>query len=205
MNSADGTGPSVFITRFYSILRAEVLSLSVYYILSALSLSLIVYAGYPLLVQDMQAACTQMQDSGSVDPFELSRSVGTSTTYSTGTGITETDLQIILQSLVRLICPDEIVEDPAQVAHITALLNTLKDPYSTAVSCLLSWIPGSSNLTRIYHGAKLYHTIDTAVQKRRRLEYDPSDPVQHMLDKGDTTRDILSVRLWSHISGPMRS
>ncbi|KAJ6473251.1 cytochrome P450 [Mycena sanguinolenta] len=72
----------------------------------------------------------------------------------------------------------------------------------TPLQSVLPWVPAAFNkVLQAYYGSKVYNTLWTIVERRRDQGLKDSDPVDFMIEKGDSVKQMISLFLGASFAG----
>ena len=132
-------------------------------------------AGLPSLIADTQARLDDLatSTSGTINPFE-------------------NIYDLVFQLLVRMLACSEIADDPSMLKRTLDLWETIEHS-STTTAILFPWFPSLALIKRTIAGCQFYMMFKKIVHQRRNKGRRGDDPLQYLLDCGDTMRDIIRV------------
>lgn len=143
--------------------------------------------GLPQLLQDIQANFTTLaQDpKGATDPFE-------------------SIYLLVYQLTMRIVGCDEIANDPSLLKTTLSLFETVESS-ATATAVLFPWFPSPAIIKRTIAGTRLYLIFKSVIEKRIASGKRGEDPLQYLLDQGDSVASITEVCLFSQLMFSHRS
>ncbi|KAJ7578343.1 cytochrome P450 [Mycena floridula] len=138
---------------------------------------------YPLLLEDLDNAQASLPQKGPVDIFHMCHSM-------------------ILQLLIRTMCPQEISGDPIQARNVGSLFGLVAGE-TNPLRFAFPWVPGIGKLTQLYYGPKLYMAFRNVVKRRQEQNVKPAEPdvVDLMIERGDSLTQIISFLLGATFAG----
>ena len=143
--------------------------------------------GLPTLIADVEERIDKLANnpSGITDPFD-------------------SIYRIVWKLTLRIVGANDIAEDPQMSEQTLQNLETLERS-ATATAIMFPKIPSLPILRRTYAGAKLYMTIRNIINKRKASGEKQDDPLQYLIDKGDSTYNIIEFILGSIFAGQLNS
>ncbi|KAF9234271.1 cytochrome P450 [Melanogaster broomeanus] len=117
------------------------------------------------ILEDCRRVMDSWGASGKFDPFEKI-------------------YELLFQTTVRCIASEEIASDPALVARLKTLYDTL-DSGTTPATVLLPWLPGPSLLKKLWATKQVYDIVAHAVDTRVQSGEFRNDTLQMLVDAED--------------------
>jgi hypothetical protein len=135
--------------------------------------------GLPQLMLDVQASLKQLaaDTSGMTDPFQ-------------------SIYRIVFQLTIRMVGCDDIAEDPELLEKTLGLYETIEKS-ATPTAIIFPWFPSPAIVKRTVAGGRLYMILKRIVEERKRTGRRRDDPLQYLIDQGDSMAKIIQVRLLS--------
>ncbi|KAF8889672.1 cytochrome P450 [Infundibulicybe gibba] len=119
----------------------------------------------PAILEDSRKIMESWGTSGTFDPFDR--------IYS-----------LIFQTTVRSLSCAEIADDPAVVARLKTLYDTL-DQGTTPATVLLPWIPTPAMIKKLWATKEIYDIVVRAIDNREKSGISRDDTLQMLIDGGD--------------------
>jgi hypothetical protein len=94
---------------------------------------------------------------------------------------------------MRIVGCNEVAENPEYLRKVLYWNRTIEQT-STMAAIIFPWFPSPALFRRTFAGAKMYRLFDKIVRARKETGRKENDALQHMIDKGDSTKDMISVR-----------
>lgn len=114
----------------------------------------------------------------------------------------------------------DIADDPALLKKVLGLYEAV-EASSTPMTILFPWIPGPSStlpyyfadrlvlgpakFRRVVAATRLYFILQGIVSKREKTGIKESDPLQHLIDSGDSMRQIIEFIIGALFAGLLNS
>ncbi len=126
-------------------------------------------------MSDVQTSMKELADepSGITDPFE-------SLYY------------LVFRITMRIVGCEDVAEDPALLKKTLGLYETI-EASSTAASIMFPWFPSPAIINRTIAGGQLYMIFKNIVDARVASGRKGDDPLQYMIDDGDSMPKIIEV------------
>ena len=99
----------------------------------------------------------------------------------------------MFQTTIRCLSSHEISDDPALVARLKVLYDTL-DTGTTPTTVLLPWLPLPSMIKKLLATKEIYDIIVNAINNREKSRVYRNDTLQMLLDSGDEKLVVIGVR-----------
>jgi cytochrome P450 len=93
---------------------------------------------------------------------------------------------------MRTIGCNEVADNPEYLEK-TLRWNQTIEQSSTMTAIIFPWFPSPALLRRTLAGVKMYRLFDKIVQERKKNGKKEKDALQYMIDKGDSTKDMITV------------
>ncbi|KAK2623560.1 hypothetical protein QTJ16_007114 [Diplocarpon rosae] len=144
--------------------------------------------GLPAMVRDVQSTVTSLGASGTTDPFI-------------------SIYKLIFQLTVRNICSSEIADDPIRLGRMRRLYEVLDTsfnplmqafPFAVKVFTPSLWKQG-------WAGARMWWLLRGVVEGRKRDGRRRDDPLQYLIDQGDSMGNILGFTTGAMFAGVFNS
>jgi cytochrome P450 len=100
--------------------------------------------------------------------------------------------EIVFQLTMRTVGCNEVANSPEHLQN-TLRWNQTIEQSSTMPAIIFPWFPSPALLRRTLAGIKMYRLFDNIIEERKRTGKKEKDALQYMIDKGDSTKDIISV------------
>lgn len=126
---------------------------------------------------DVQASLVQLaaDPSGMTDPFQ-------------------SIYRIVFQLTIRMVGCDDMAEDPELLEKTLGLYETIEKS-ATPMAIIFPWFPSPAIVKRTMAGGRLYMILKRIVEERKRTGRRRDDPLQYLIDQGDSMTRIIQVRL----------
>ncbi|KAJ3508053.1 hypothetical protein NLJ89_g5964 [Agrocybe chaxingu] len=135
----------------------------------------------PHLLEDTRNAMEGWGSSGKFDPFD--------NVY-----------ELIFQLTIRSLSCSEIAEDPALVARLKVLYDTL-DNGTTPATVLVPWLPTPAMIKKLWATKEIYEIVTHAISARERSGTSRNDTLQMLLDSGDEKLVVVGFIMGLLIAG----
>jgi hypothetical protein len=99
---------------------------------------------------------------------------------------------IVYQLTMRTVACDDIAESPKLLAQTLRLYETI-DGSATPTAIMFPWFPSPAVIKRTIAGGRLYMIIDKIVNERKTKGIRGEDPLQYLIDEGDSMTRIIEV------------
>lgn len=99
---------------------------------------------------------------------------------------------LVYKLTMRIVGCDEIADDPALLATTLSLFETV-EASATATAVLFPWFPSPAIIKRTVAGTRLYLIFKSVIDKRVKSGRRGDDPLQFLLDQGDSVSSIIEV------------
>lgn len=136
---------------------------------------ILIVSDLPKLAADTKVRLEALsrEPSGMTDPFE--------SVY-----------RIVYQLTMRIVGADDVAEDPELCERTLQLYETVEQS-ATPAAVLFPWFPSLGIIKRTYAGGRLYMIFDKIVKHRQTTGERRNDPLQYLMDQGDSTPQIIEV------------
>ena len=104
--------------------------------------------------------------------------------------------QLLFQLTIRSLSCTEISDDPALVARLKKLYDTL-DVGTTPATVLVPWLPTPAMIKKIRATKEIYAIVIKAIKDREDSGISRGDTLQMLLDTGDEKLVLVGVRVFS--------
>jgi hypothetical protein len=140
-------------------------------------MSLICVLGLPSLMSDVQTCLKQLAKDplGITDPFE-------------------SIYRIVYQLTMRIVGCEDIANDPELLEKTLHLYVTIEKS-ATPTTIMFPWFPSPAIIKRTIAGGRLYMIFKKIVEERKQTGKRGDDPLQYLIDQGDSVKRIIEVRL----------
>jgi cytochrome P450 len=141
--------------------------------------------GLPQMLADVRQALDKVATKSETDPFD-------------------SIYRIVFHLTIRTVGCVEIADDPVLREKTLGLYETLERTAS-AINVMYSWLPTPSKMLRMYAGTRLYMIVQKIIDARRREDRREDDPLQTLIDHGDSTIRIVAFVLNVLFAGILNS
>ncbi|EMC93962.1 hypothetical protein BAUCODRAFT_216247 [Baudoinia panamericana UAMH 10762] len=143
--------------------------------------------GLPYLLQDARKNLDQLaaEPEGITDPFD-------------------SIYRIVFQLTMRTVACKDIAEDPALLDQCLSHFEAV-EMASTPWAIMYPWMPSLSQAKRTYGGAQLYIIFKRIVDARQNEGLREDDPLQYLMDLGDSIKDIITFVIGALFAGQLNS
>lgn len=143
--------------------------------------------GLPKILSDVRAAMEALAEnpSGITDPFQ-------------------SIYRIVYQLTMRTVACDDIADSPELIAQTLKLYETI-DRSATPTAIMFPWFPSPAVIKRTIAGGRLYMIINKIVNKRKATGYRGQDPLQFLIDEGDSVPKIIEFIVGALFAGLLNS
>ena len=93
---------------------------------------------------------------------------------------------------MRTVGCKEIADDPKLLRQVLHFYEMIEES-ATATGIVFPWLLTPAKIRRTYAGARLYMIFNGIARERRRLEKEVDDPLQVLLNRGDSIEKIIAV------------
>lgn len=126
-------------------------------------------------MSDVQVSMKELEEapSGTIDPFE--------NLY-----------YLVCRVTMRIVGCEDIAEDPVLLKKTLGLYKTIEES-STAATIMFPWFPSPAIIKRTIAGGQLYMLVKKIVDDRVASGRNGNDPLQYMIDDGDSMPRIIEV------------
>lgn len=142
-------------------------------------------ANLPNLLGDTIGNLDTLGPSGITDPFE--------SIYN-----------IVFQLTLRTVGSKEIAEDRVKVQQMAKWFDMFEKS-STTTTLLFPRFPSISKAKRIYSAGRIYMTLQSIINDRKKTGRSEEDPLQHLIDQGDSVEYIIQFLIGSLFAGILNS
>ena len=112
--------------------------------------------------------------------------------------------QTVFQLTIRTVGCTEMADDPATVAKCLQLYEVL-DSTASPWAIMYPWLPLWSKVNRYYAGAQLYMLVKRIMDRRKASGTRHEDPLQFLMDQGDSPTDVITFIIGSLFAGILNS
>lgn len=102
----------------------------------------------------------------------------------------DTIYRLVFKLTIRLVGAKELADDPVLRRKFEGYF-TMLDETAGPLSAMFPRFPWPSMFKRFYAGTRMYMILDQIVKKRQRLGLTVDDPLQNLLERGDSMKDIV--------------
>lgn len=133
--------------------------------------------GLPKMLADVRSALSVLakDTSGVTNPFQ-------------------SIYKVVYQLTMRTVACDDIADSPALLAQTLDLYETI-DGSATPTAIMFPWFPSPAVIKRTIAGGRLYMILNNIVKGRNETGTRGEDPLQYMIDEGDSMPKIIEVCL----------
>lgn len=100
--------------------------------------------------------------------------------------------EIVFCLTMRMVGCHEIVQDPALLKKTLHLFETVEKS-SNAATIIFPWFPSLGVIRRTVAGGRLYMIFKKIIDDRAATGRREDDPLQFLLDQGDSVTEIITV------------
>ena len=101
--------------------------------------------------------------------------------------------RIVYQLTMRIVGCDDIADDPALLEKTLVLYQTVEKS-ATATAIMFPRFPSLAVIRRTIAGGRLYMIFNRIVAERKKTGKRGDDPLQYLIDQGDSVERIIEVR-----------
>jgi hypothetical protein len=101
--------------------------------------------------------------------------------------------EVVYQLTMRTVACDDIADSPELLARTLQLYTTI-DGSATPTAIMFPWFPSPAVIKRTIAGGRLYMIINKIVNERKTTGARGEDPLQFLIDEGDSMTEIIEVR-----------
>lgn len=116
----------------------------------------------------------------------------------------ESIYRIVYLLTLDMVGADEICQDAALREQTLHLFETMEQS-ATATTIMFPHVPSLGLLKRTYAGGRLYMILKNIIDKRTATGEKHDDPLQYLMDKGDSLMKIIEFILGSLFAGQLNS
>lgn len=102
--------------------------------------------------------------------------------------------EIVFQLTMRTVGCNEIADDP-KMLYQAMYYNRTIELSSTPARVMFPWFPTPALFKQLYAGAGFYTMFDKVIKQRKKENRREDDSLQICIDQGDTTKDVITVRI----------
>ncbi|KAF8855280.1 cytochrome P450 [Acephala macrosclerotiorum] len=141
----------------------------------------------PKLLKDTRFRIDELDQnpSGITDPFE-------------------SIYMIIYQLTMRMVGCDDIADDQELLAKTIRYYESI-DSSATPIALMYPWIPSPAVIKRTYAASKLYMIVNKIVKERKKTGVKGDDPLQYLIDQGDSITRIIEFIIGALFAGLLNS
>jgi len=96
---------------------------------------------------------------------------------------------------VRTVGCVEIADDPAMLDRTPAIFESIERSGNDSARIAFPWLPTPGHLQRLWAGGQMYMIFNDILERRKKEGRREEDAMQTMIDNGDDTVAIVTVRL----------
>ncbi|KAL8281305.1 hypothetical protein RQP46_006339 [Phenoliferia psychrophenolica] len=111
---------------------------------------------------------------------------------------------LVFQLTMRVVGCREISEDPVLLEQVLHLFEDVESS-STPTAILFPWFPSPAKIKRTVSATKLYLILQKILDDRKRENRTEDDPLQALIDAGDSPREILEFVIGALFAGQLNS
>ena len=100
--------------------------------------------------------------------------------------------RMVFKLTMRTVACNEIADDPVLLARTLSLYEGI-EATATPLSIMFPWLPTPAKFRRLYIGSQLYIIFKRVVDDRKKYNRRENDPLQYLIDQGDSITDIIQV------------
>jgi len=93
---------------------------------------------------------------------------------------------------MRIVGCDDIAEDPALLQKTLGLYELIENS-ATPTAIMFPWFPSIAVIKRTIAGGRLYMIFKNIVDERKKTGKRRDDPLQFLIDEGDSMERIIEV------------
>jgi len=112
--------------------------------------------------------------------------------------------EIVFQLTMRVVGATEIANDREAVAKMLHQYELVEES-GTPFFVMFPWIPTPSRFRRLWGGTQIYMTFDKWVNDRRKTGRREQDPMQFLMDRGESTKEIIEFVIGALFAGQLNS
>lgn len=101
---------------------------------------------------------------------------------------------VVYQLTMRTVACNEIANDRDLLDKTLDMFEKI-EASSSAKLIILPWFPFPGKLKRLWYGARLYMIFKNIIEDRAKNGRRENDPLQFMIEKGDSVKEILTFIL----------
>lgn len=94
---------------------------------------------------------------------------------------------------MRNVAFEEHASSPALLRKVESLFEDVAKNGDTITAVVFPWFPSLAKIRQVIAGTKLYLMFHRIIMERKQTGKSVDDPVQYLIDEGDTTAGILKV------------
>jgi cytochrome P450 len=111
---------------------------------------------------------------------------------------------IVYQLTMRMVGCDDIAEDPVLLAKTLKYYESI-DGSATPMAVMYPWLPSPAVVKRTYAASQLYITVNKIVENRKKTGIKGDDPLQYLIDQGDSMYRIIEFIIGALFAGLLNS
>ncbi|KAH0343929.1 cytochrome P450, partial [Aureobasidium melanogenum] len=111
---------------------------------------------------------------------------------------------VVYQLTMRTVACNEIANDRDLLDKTLDMFEKI-EASSSAKLIILPWFPFPGKLKRLWYGARLYMIFKNIIEDRAKNGRRENDPLQFMIEKGDSVKEILTFILGALYAGQLNS
>jgi cytochrome P450 len=112
--------------------------------------------------------------------------------------------RLIFKLTIRLVGAEELAEDSVLRRKFEGYF-TMLDETARPISAMLPRFPWPSMIKRFYAGTRMYMILDNIVKTRKKTGKKPDDPLQNLLDRGDSMTEIVYFATGALFAGQLNT
>ncbi|KAH8892311.1 cytochrome P450 [Thozetella sp. PMI_491] len=98
---------------------------------------------------------------------------------------------LVFQNMIRIYGPHDVADDPAILRSGMRAFKAFENATSP-LKIIFPWLITPKQLLRLFHSARIYLYISMVIWRRKNMGIIAEDVIQYFLDRGTTTRDIVT-------------
>ncbi|ORY39731.1 cytochrome P450 [Leucosporidium creatinivorum] len=142
-------------------------------------------AALPALISDTKARLDELGEEGTTNPFD--------SIYS-----------LVFLLTVRIVGCRDIAEDRKTLDLVLKLFNDIEKS-ATMTTILFPWFPGPAKIKRTISAGRLYMILKKIVDERKKNGTTAQDPLQYLIDEGDSMVQIIEFLIGGLFAGLINS
>ncbi|KAF2769691.1 cytochrome P450 [Teratosphaeria nubilosa] len=140
---------------------------------------------HPKLLLDARQICDQLAETSITNPFD-------------------TIYRMVFLFTMRTVACNEIADDPVLLAKCLHHYESV-DGTANPFCIMYPWLPLPSKFKRLYAGGQLYLIFKRIIEARAAAGRREQDALQHLIDQGDSIKDIITFVLGALFAGQLNS